>query len=99
MLAAARAASGARLHLAELDELLHFLAAFEYFKSLLAAYIARLNAGKVAARAHALDKARALYTLGKAADKIYRRLVVCFLNLCLYAHVESTIPYALGGGK
>lgn len=88
VLAAARPAGGAGLHFAELDELLDLSAALDDLECLLAAHIARLDAGKVAAGAHALDKARALHALGKTADKINSRFVLVFTNLRLYAHVQ-----------
>ena len=82
-LTAARSAGRAGLHLAELDKLLHLGAALDDLKCLLAAYVARLDAGMVAVGAHALDNTRALYALLEAAYKIYIVFLLVFSYFCL----------------
>lgn len=66
------AAKGLGLELAQLDELLDFLAALDDFERLLAAHLLGLHAQEVAARTHARKEPCALHALLEAADKVYR---------------------------
>lgn len=74
---------------AEFDELLDVFAAVDSLKCVLAANVRRLNAGIVAARAHALNKPRPLDALAETADQIDRCLSVVFLYLCVYCHYRA----------
>ena len=81
---AVAAANGPRLKFAQLDELLHFLAALYDLERVLAADLLGLDTQEVAARAHAVKKARALDALLKAADKVHRAFAFVLLDFRIY---------------
>ena len=79
---------------AQLDELLHFLAALYDLERVLAADLLGLDTQEVAARAHAVKKARALDALLKAADKVHRAFAFVLLDFRIN-HMRRAIYHGL----